>query len=101
MTKDVNGSWKFDLVITSEHVLLKTRKSEQDLKNLFAYTWELELKYGLSSLDCEDIQLKVINLALKEQCSDTQREDIKRILGSYGNPNIVPADTLVFPQRRP
>ena len=99
MTKDVNGSWKFDLVVSKEHILLKTRKSEQDLKNLFAYTWELELKYPISSLECEDIQLKVINLALKEQCSDTQREDIKRILSAYGSPNIVPADTLVFPKK--
>lgn len=44
MTKDVPNTWKWDIFLyPNDKIVLKSRKSEQDLKNLFKYTWELSI----------------------------------------------------------
>jgi hypothetical protein len=96
MTKDVPGSWKFDIWLTPEAYYVRTRKSEQDLKNNFGYTWELELAYNTTTLEPLDVALRVVSLTLHEQCPDSQREQLKKILGNYGSPShISPTDKLV------
>jgi hypothetical protein len=76
---------------------LKTRKSEQDLKNVFLYSWELELLYNLATVDCMDVNLRVTSLTLVTQSSDATREQLKKTLGNYGSPAVNVADKLVSP----
>lgn len=86
MTKDVADSWKFELIFNESEIFFKSFKSEQDLKNLFFYEWELQLKYNLDTLQCEDMSLHIIRLNFTENCSPELRAQIKQILDIYGPP---------------
>lgn len=86
MTKDVQESWKIDLIFTDAAIFLKNFKSEQDLKNLFFYEWELRLRYQFENLQCEDMSLHINQLRFTDNCSTEVRSQIKGILDKYGSP---------------
>jgi hypothetical protein len=86
MTKDVPDSWKIDLIFTDAAIFLKNFKSEQDLKNLFFYEWELRLCYQFENLRCEDMSLHINQLRFTDSCSTEVRSQIKGILDKYGSP---------------
>jgi putative sterol carrier protein len=98
MTKDVPGSWKFEIAFTPDSLYIRTQKSEQDLKNNFCYTWELELSYNPVTIDCQDVNLRVLNLYIKDQCPDSIKDQLMKTLGNYGTPTISIFEKFVFSQ---
>jgi putative sterol carrier protein len=109
MTKDVPGSWRVDLVFhqpgddvpapkkPERRVLyVVTRKSEQDLKSLFSYTWDVVLRYEYTpgddndDIEVTDVSVHVSALKFNEVASSAEdqarKDEIRHILSVYKRP---------------
>eukprot|EP01114_Cavostelium_apophysatum_P020237 TRINITY_DN6731_c0_g1_i1.p1 TRINITY_DN6731_c0_g1~~TRINITY_DN6731_c0_g1_i1.p1 ORF type:complete len:643 (-),score=182.41 TRINITY_DN6731_c0_g1_i1:465-2393(-) len=81
MTKDVPNSWRYDVVIGRDVVEVKSRKSEQHIKQYFNYTWDLELKFN-GKMECVEAEISVAEITFGE-CDPQHKENIKKVLSVY------------------
>ena len=87
MTKDVSDTWKFDIIIKDEDIVVKSRKQEQELKSLFTYEWEIAISFSRDTITCQDINLYTFNIQFSEKATPEQKNDILSVLNKYSKPS--------------
>jgi hypothetical protein len=59
LTKEVPASWRVSVSFEPEEIIVRNRKQEQCVKNMFRYELEVEFRYDADTYECKTISLKV------------------------------------------
>lgn len=65
MTKDVKNGWAIDYIVLRDKnlVVMKSRKTEQHIQEVFQYTWQLQIVFDSNTAEIHSIDLNILEIS--------------------------------------
>jgi hypothetical protein len=91
--KDVRGSWRIDVHVSSEHVtvthLKRERSFEDDSAEYFEFDWSLKLVFSSDVSRLEDVILHIDELTYGDRMESSKRKKIRDVMNKFSSAKLL------------